>query len=164
LHQENIGSDGGLPTDHGFATQHCGVRINDDPIFDVGMPFSAFDQVPLFVLLETPGTERHAVVELHMVADHTRFANHDPRAVVDEEVCPDAGTRVHVNSGARVRPLGHHARNDRNACLVERVCAALDCDGLHEWIGKNDFFVADRGGIAFVGCFDVGLKQFTDRR
>ena len=44
------------------------------------------------------------------------------------------------------------------------MCSALDGDGLEAGIGKDNFFVTRRGGIAFEGRLDVGAKNIANGR
>src|SRR5207245_10510760 len=53
--------------------------------------------------------ERDALVELHVVPDRARLADHDARAVVDEERLADLGAGVDVDARVRVRVLRHDA-------------------------------------------------------
>ncbi len=76
---------------------------------------------------------------------------------------PICAPGMDVDAGAAVRPLGHHARDERNALAIQHVRDPLDRDGLQSGIGEDDFIGALRRGIAFVGGLDVGLQKFSHR-
>ena len=88
-------------------------------ILDIGVTFNAFDRVALVVEFERLGPEGHVLIDLHMVSDTGGFADDDSRAMIDEEVCADLGTRMDVRSGAFVGILGHHPRQERHIEPIE---------------------------------------------
>ena len=66
-----------------------------------------------------------------------------------------------VDAGAAVRPLGHHARDERHAWhradAGERWMAIASMHGYDRMISS----LADRGGIAFVGGLDIRVQHFA---
>ena len=77
-------------------------------------------RVALLALQRRPA-EGHALVERHVVADDRRPADHDPRAVIDEEPAPDRCAR----DGCRSRSRGGRSRssnrgNERHVPLPQR--------------------------------------------
>ena len=91
--------------------------------------------------------QRDALVELHMVADHGRFANDDAGAMVDEEILADLRAGVDVDAGAGMRVFSHDARNEGHAFQIQLVRHAIDVDGEQPGIAENDLLAALRGGI-----------------
>ena len=69
--------------------------------------------------------ERHALVELHVVANDRGLADDYAGAMVDVEAAPDGGARVDVDAGQGVGVLGDDARDERHALQVQRVGDAL---------------------------------------
>ncbi len=49
------------------------------------------------------------MVDLDVVADHRRLADHDTGAVIDEQVVADGGAGVDVDAGLAVGRLGDDA-------------------------------------------------------
>src|SRR5206468_3106024 len=92
-----------------------------------------------------------ALVELDVVPEHARLADHDARAVVDEERLADLGAGVYVDAGVRVRVLRHDARQHGHALAVELVRDAVGGDGLDRRVAEDDLFDAVSGGIALEG-------------
>ena len=91
--------------DHGRAAEDRGVGINHDAVFDRRMALLPADQIAVAVGGEAERPERHALIELDAVADLARLADHDARAVVDEEVLADLRAGMDVDPGARIGPI-----------------------------------------------------------
>ena len=66
-------------------------------------------------------TERDALVHRHVVADIGRLADHDPRAVIDEEALAYVRPGVDLDSGDRACEHRDRARDDRHPCIIEGV-------------------------------------------
>ena len=99
-----------------------------------------------------------------MVADNACLADDRTGAMVHEKMRADACARVQVHAGSRVRPFRHDARNERHALFVQLVREPVHGDGFHARIGDDNFFFAERGGVAIEGRFAVGLEQFAHGR
>ena len=85
----------------------------------VGMPLGVADDLAgLRSRGKLSGAERHALVELHAVADLGRLADDDAGAVVDEEAAADRGAGVDVDAGLAVCVLGHHPGDQRHAQAI----------------------------------------------
>ena len=106
--------------------------------------------------------KRDAVVNLHMIADDARLADHRACAMVDKEVRSDPRARMQIHAGPRVRPLGHNARDERDVTLVELVRDALHRDRLHERIRHDDLLSAQRRRVAVEGRVHVRLQHVAD--
>ena len=70
---------------------------------------------------EARAAQRHALVHRHVVAHLGGLADHDSRAVVDEQAAPDVGGRVDLHPGHHLHHVGEHARRQRHAGLVQGV-------------------------------------------
>src|SRR6266568_292502 len=106
--EPDVAADGGALPD-GDAAEDGRARVDDHVVLDDGVPVDALDGRALLVLGEALRAQRHALVEPDVGADDGRLADHDARAVVDEEALVDACARVDVDPGQRVRVLGDHA-------------------------------------------------------
>ena len=69
---------------------------------------------------------------------------------------------MNVDTGARVSPLGHHARQKRNFFKVEQMRATLDRHRFQKRIGENNFLITDRRRIALVGGDNVRAEQLPN--
>ena len=129
------------------------------------MPFRAAHEVAVGVGLEGERTERNPLVELHVAADFARLADHDAGAVVDEEVVADRGARMDVDAGARVGPLGHHARDERHLEPVQEVGQPVDGHRLQARVAEDHLVERAHGRVAVVGRLHVRGQhpaQFRD--
>ena len=87
-------------------------------------------RLPSAVLIEAECSERHALVEPHVVGNLARLADYHARAMIDEESRADASARMDVDSRAGVSPLGHQARDERHSQLMQLVRQAIVQNGL----------------------------------
>ena len=71
---------------------------------------------------------------------------------------------MQVHAGAGMRPFTHDARDQGDFLEIKLVSKPLHSDGFDEGIRHDDFFLAARGRVAVVGCFDVGAKEVADAR
>ena len=101
---------------------------------------------------------------LDVVADDARFADDGSGAVIDEEMGTDASPGVEVHPGSAVGPFAHDSRDEGDLPLEQLMSQALDGDGFDEGVGDDDFFLAERGGIAVERGLDIGLEDFTNAR
>jgi hypothetical protein len=68
------------------------------------MAGDTLDGVTRLVEREAAGTQRHALVDLHVAPDDTSLADDDTRAVVDGEIFADGGTGVNVDASPQNGP------------------------------------------------------------
>src|SRR5271165_4703212 len=104
------------------------------------MTFSTLFDFAFFVLLETAGTQRDPVIQLHMRTDAACLADHHAGAMIDKKGASNLGARMDVNPCSAMRPFCHDSWNERQLVAVEDMSQALDRDG-----------------------FDAGLQKFPDR-
>ena len=126
------------------------------------MAVDAFDGIAVRIEREAFRAERHALVQLHVVADDRCLADDDPRAVVDGEIVADGGTRVDVDAGLRMRHLGDDARDERHVQPQQGVGDAVVADGAYGRVAKDDLTVALGSRVAVVGGHHVGLQLLPD--
>ena len=99
------------------------------------------------------------MVEFHSVSDHTGLPDDDSGTMVDEEVGANRCTRMDVDSGAAVSPLGHHPGKERNVFLVEQMGDALDGDCFESRVSQNDLLETPRRRITRVGGLYVSFEE-----
>ena len=79
--------------------------------------------------------------------------------MVDEELLADGRAGVDVDARLRVGVLGHHARQQRHAELVEHVGQAVDGDGVEAGVAEDDLVEALGRGVAPVGRAHVARGE-----
>ena len=107
--QEDRSTDDGISTYAGVATENDRVGVNGDVVTDRGVALGLADDTASLVLGERQRAERDALIDLDVVAYVGGLADDHARAVVDEEVPPDARPGVNIDTRLEVRPLGHDA-------------------------------------------------------
>ncbi len=113
--------------------------------------------------LDAERAQRDALVDLDRVADRARLADHDARAMIDEEGFADLGARVDVDAGERMRVLRHDARQHRHALCVQLVRDAVGRDRLDRRVAEDDLLDAVRRRIALEGGEHVLREQRAQR-
>ena len=106
---------------------------------------------------EAGAAQRDALEQGHAVADLGRLADHDPGAVVDEEVAPDARGRMDLDPGHDAARVRQQARHERHVGLVQRVRDPVREDRVHARVGEQDLRRSGRarGRVAVAGRRDV---------
>ena len=123
--------------------------------------------MPLFApqALPAPGGERaqrHALIDLHMVADDGGLAHHDAGAVVNEEVAADGGAGVDVDAGDAVGVLRHNPGQQGNPKGVEHMGQPVDGDGEQPRIAEDNLVHAEGGGVTVEKRLHIGLGHGPD--
>lgn len=157
--KEDISADGASGADDCIAAHDGGSGVDGDAVFEGGVAFLAAEGLATG---EGAGDEADALVHFDAATDGGGFTDDGTGAMIDEEVGADGGTGVEVHTGAAVGPFRHDTGDEWDFAQVEFVGEALDGDGFDEGVGDDDFFGAERGGVAVVGGFDVGLEDFAD--
>jgi hypothetical protein len=158
--EPDIAADDRSRADAGIAAENRGAGIDGDIILDGGMPLRAAQ------FLSTGGGARakgDAVVDFNAVADDTRLADDNARAVIHEKGDADFGAGMDIDAGAAVCPFSHHAGNERDAQLVEDMGDAVDGKGFKAWISEDDLLDTGGRGISIESGFGVFLEDGADR-
>ncbi len=71
---------------------------------------------------------------------------------------------MQVHARARVGPLGHDARNQRDVLQIQLMRQPLHGNRLDERIGNQHFLLALRRRVTVVGGLHVRLQNFADAR
>ncbi len=74
----------------------------------------------------------------------------------------DGRAGMNIDAGSAVRPLGHHAGNDRHLGLIKPVRQPLNGDGLDAGIRKDDLLTTECGWVPLISSLDVGMQEFTN--
>jgi hypothetical protein len=99
--------------------------------------------------------EGDALVEVAIIADHGRFADHDAHAVVDEEPLADHGAGVDLDAGERAAEVGDQAGEERHTAPVERVREPVDLPRMEAGVGEDHLDCAPRRRVARERRLDV---------
>ena len=75
-------------------------------------------RVALVVGRKALGAQRDGLIHPNPLSEDGRLANHDTRAVIDEEARTDPGAGMNVDAGVGVRLLGDDAGEQRQECAV----------------------------------------------
>lgn len=118
------------PAPDGDPSEDGGACVDDDVVFHDRMPRQALHERAVLVDREALRSECHRLVEPHALADHSRLADDDAGAVVDEEARADLGAGMDVDARRGMCMLGDDAGDDRQIELVERVREPVMDDGL----------------------------------
>ena len=110
----DVAADGRTAT-NGDAAQDGSARINDDIIFNDGMPRIAFDKNAVIIFQETFGAQGNGLIHANMPPDHCGFTYNHTGAMIDKKTIADLRAGMNVNAGSGVSNLGDHARNQRRA-------------------------------------------------
>ena len=92
----DVAADDGVVAD-GDAAQDAGITVDGDIVLDDGMS-GYIEHIAVGVFLEALRTQRHTLVERHMVADDGRLTNDHARTVVDGEVFTYLCARMDVDA------------------------------------------------------------------
>ena len=150
--------------DHRLAAQDRRVGVHHHLVLQRRVSLHAADDLAGAVARERQGAQRHTLVELDVLADVARLADHHPRAVVDEEPRTDPRPRMDVDARLRVGVLGHHPRDVRDPEGQELVGDPVDGDRLQARVAEDDLVVAPGGRVATVGGVDVPVEHVADGR
>jgi hypothetical protein len=135
--------------------EQLGAGADRDVVLNGGMALAA---------REAGAAERDALVERHPVTDLGRLADHDPGAVVDEEVLADLRRGMDLDPGDRPARERDRPRRERHARVVDRMCHAVGEQRLYPRPRGEDLDRADPAGcrIAFARRSDVGADLVHD--
>ena len=93
---ERVAADHRPLADDGLAAQDGRPRIDGHVVFDGRMPFLSFQQL---TAAGGKRSQRDALIDLRVLADLRGLADHDARAVVDEEVFSQLRAGMDVDPG-----------------------------------------------------------------
>ena len=93
-------------------SQHGGVAIDDDVVFEDGVAGDALDGVAVFVEWETLRSESDTLIELYVVADDAGGTDDNTRPVVDGEVVSNLCAWVDVDACLAVSHLRDDTRDE----------------------------------------------------
>ena len=96
--EPDAAADDAVVADDRFAAEDGRVGVDHHAVFNRWVPLVAADQVAVVIGGKAEGPQRHALINLDVIADFARLANHHAGAVVDEEVIADGRAGVNVDA------------------------------------------------------------------
>ncbi len=112
-----------------------------DVVLQSGMPLLA---------TRRSAAQRHPLVEVAVLADLRRLADHHTHAVIDEEARADAGARVDLDAGEKAPEMREKPREQPEPGRVEPVRGAVNQQRVDARVGKQHLEDGTRGGIALL--------------
>ena len=161
--QPNVSTDRGAAANRD-APEHGGTCLNDHIVLDDWVARGTLEQVAAVVGGEALGAEGDALVEPDVLTDDASLADHDARAVIDEEARSNARAGVDIDAGRLVSQLGDHSRNERHAQCVQLVRDAMVADGRHAYVREHRLVDAGRGRVTIERRARVAAEQYPDGR
>lgn len=86
--QPDVAANDRVMTDHSVTAQYCRPCVNNNIILNIGMPFDAFYEVPLFINGKTLCAKGYALVYLDIVPYNACLAYYNACAMVNEKYSP----------------------------------------------------------------------------
>ena len=112
--EPDIAANCGAAADGNPAEDGC-AGVNDNIILYDGMPCRSFEQGAVIVNGESFGPEGHSLLETHVCANDSGFADDNAGAMVDKKAAADLGSRMNIDSGIGMGNLGDDAGGQRRA-------------------------------------------------
>ena len=145
LYNDRIGSDARASANHDW-TQNLGAGTNQD---------AALDRRMTLARRPARSAKGNAMVKRDIIADLRCLANHNPRAMIDEEPPPNCCSRMNVDICYEASQPREQPRWKPQIPLPEPVCKTIKDDRMHTRIGENDFKRMPRRWIARLYATDV---------
>src|SRR5438552_10616258 len=126
------------------------------------MALAAFFDFSVYVFLKAARAERDAMIKFYSRTDLGSFADYDAGPVINKKMRSNFCARMNIDPGAAVCPFGHDARYQWHL-VVQQVRHSVNGDRFQGRISKNDFLVAFRRRITFIGRVNVRPKYASHR-
>ena len=153
-----VGTYHGIAT-NGDAAQYGGVGVDYDAVLEYGVTRIVLDRIAIDIERKALGSERHALIELDMIANDAGGAYHNACAVVDGEVFANLCPRVNVDARLAVCEFADDARNERHIEAIKLVGYAVTRQGAYGRIAAYHLTIVLRGGVAQVGGLYIGGER-----
>ena len=156
---EDVGADDAVPADHRAAAKDRRAGVNGHIVLDSGVALLSPQA------LSAPGgqrAKRHALIDLHVVADDRGLAHHNAGAVVNKEIPADGGAGVDVDARDAVGVLRHDPGEHGDFQHIQHVRQPVHRDGKQSGVAEDDLVRAERSGVTVVKCLHVCLSHRPD--
>lgn len=152
MREEGVATDHAPATDHGLSAENGRAGIDRHLVLERRVSLHAADAL---TKARRERAECHALIQAYVIADLAGLADHDPRAVIDEEAAADLRAGVDVDARRRVRALGDDARCERDTQPVQVVCDSIQGERVDRRVRDDDLGVTARGRVALERRLDV---------
>ena len=143
-------------TPDGDTSQYSAVAVYDDVILEYRMAVNALDGIPLHVKREASGTKGHPLIELYMIPDDARGANHHACAMVYRKVVTYSGGRVYVDASLAMSHLRDYTRYERYTQQMQSMSYTVAADSAYGWIAADDLAIACGCRVAIIRSHHIG--------
>ena len=92
----DVTADNGVVAD-GDTAQDAGIAVDGDVVLDDGMT-GYIEHIAIAVFFKALGTQRHTLIERHVVSDNRRFANNHSSTMINGKVFAYLSTRMNVDT------------------------------------------------------------------
>ena len=140
-----------------MAAEYRGVRVDGDIILDGRMTLYMCQ-----LLVHTQCTERHALIQAHVIADARGLADDDSGTVIDGESFSDRRTGMKIDTGPLMRPLGDEPRDDRHTAVPEWLRDPVTDGGQKPRIGQKYLVHTLGRGIHLMERLGIGVQTDAD--
>ncbi len=144
-------------TDHGLASKNLGSGVDGDIVLHGGV---TLDPAQARALLDRASAQGHPLIDAHVVANHSGFADHHPGPVIDEKVTADARARMDIDTRPIMGVLAHDPGDQRHLPQIEFVGDAVDRKGPDGRVGDGDFIIARGSWVSREGGRHILGDQF----
>ncbi len=128
------------------------------------MAFSPFDHRAIGVAWKGERTQRHALIDLDVIADLGGFTDDHTGPVIDKKPVTDGGAGMNIDAGPQMCPFGHHARHQGHLQPMNLMTDSMDGHRIDERVTKNDLLHAAGSGIAVIAGHHIAAQAVTDLR
>ena len=109
-------------------------------------------------------SEGYSLIYAHVISYLRGFSDHYSSAVIYEEIFTYCRSRVNIDPGSAMGPLGHYPRHQRNIHLVQLMGDTISSDSFDARIAQHDLIQALSRRISHVGRLHISFNFFTDLR
>ncbi len=128
--QPDIAADDTVVPDHSISAENRRISIDDGIIAEIRMPLAGLHRQAILIQIKAPRSDRHALIQLYMMAKHCGLADDDASAMVNAEIISDPCTRIDVDARLFMGILGHHPGNEGHFQLDQLMGNPVDADGI----------------------------------
>ena len=161
-HPEVTPYDGASPDSD--APQDSGIGVDYHIVLDDRVAGNPLYGVAILIEREALGTQRHTLIQFHIVAYDTRRTNYHTSAVVYREMMTDIGRRVNVDASLRVSHLGDDTGYELYAHSQQLVCHTVIDQSLDTGITTYNLIVRLRSRIPIICSLHVHVEHTLEFR
>src|SRR5690606_1107533 len=112
-----------------------------------------------FPLLPGCPSERHAVIQRAIVADHRGFPYDDTHAVIDEKTPSDFCSGMNLYAGPPASQSRNEASRPCQAPVPQPMAESMSQNGVHPRVGGEDFEKGLGRGVAVENAAEIFFQS-----